>query len=671
MFHTLIITLLAVLFLTGCSKAPESGLDLSNIDKSVKPQDDLYVYMNGKWLENTEIPADKSNYGTFTELYDQSQIDLKAIIEESAYSKNKEDGSDEQKVGDFYLSFMDSNLVEKLGLDPLKEDLAMIDAVKSKKDLAKLLGYFEKIGVQKQFGLYVNQDLKQSDQYIVYLTQSGLGLPDRDYYFNKDQKFEDIRKKYISFITEMFNLAGIEDGQKRAERIMKIEVELAEGHWTRVENRDMTKTYNKHTLKELQKRVSNFDFTVFFEESNLSMINDLVVEQPSYLTQFNKVYKKVSVKEWKDYFTFRLLSAFASRLNEDFVDVNFNFYGTTLSGIEQNRPRWKRAVSGINGVLGEVVGKVYVKKHFKPEAKTRMVQLVKNLQKSYAKRIEQLDWMSSDTKKEALKKLNNFVAKIGYPDKWKDYSKLVIKVDDLIGNYKRSSMVEHQRSIDKLGGPIDRGEWHMTPHTVNAYYNPTMNEVVFPAAILQPPFFNMAADDAVNYGAIGAVIGHELTHGFDDQGRKTDGEGNLRDWWTEEDGSKFTERANVMVAQFNQFNPVDTMHVNGQLTLGENIADLGGLTISYYAYKMSLGGKEAPVIDGMTGDQRFFLGWAQVWRRKYRDEELRRRILTDPHSPSRYRVIGIMPNMPEFYAAFDLKEGDGSFIPENERVKIW
>jgi endothelin-converting enzyme len=433
----------------------------------------------------------------------------------------------------------------------------------------------------------------------------------------------------------------------------------------------MNKTYNKYSVKDLEKVVPAFDLSIYLEESELARIKDLVVRQPSYLEQFNQVYKKVSVDDWKDYFTFKLLSGSASQLNKDFVDLNFNFFGTTLRGIEQNRPRWKRAVSGVNGVLGEVVGKVYVKKHFKPEAKTRMVQLVKNLQKSFEKRIDQLDWMSGETKIEALKKLNNFVAKIGYPDKWKDYSELVIKPDDIVGNYKRSSIVEHKRQVKKLGGPIDRDEWHMTPQTVNAYYNPPMNEVVFPAAILQPPFFNMAADDAVNYGAIGAVIGHELTHGFDDQGRKTDGEGNLRDWWTEEDEIRFNERADVIVAQFNQFNPVDTMHVNGRLTLGENIADLGGLTIAFYAYKMSLGGKEAPVIDGMTGDQRFFAGWAQVWRRKYRDEELRRRVLTDPHSPSRYRVIGIMPNMQEYYTAFDVKEGNDLFIPENERVKIW
>jgi endothelin-converting enzyme len=671
MVYHLITFIFIPLFLLSCSKGPDSGLDLTNFDKSVRPQDDLYQYINGKWLDKTEIPADKSNYGTFTELYDQSQIDLRAIIEESAYNKNKVEGSDEQKVGDFYLSYMDSNLVEKLGLEPLKADVAMIESVKSKSDLAKLLGYFEKIGVQKQFGLFIDQDLKQSDQYICYLNQGGLGLPDRDYYFKEDQKFQDIREKYVTFIADLFALAGVSEGEQKAERIMTIETDLAKAHWTRVENRDMNKTYNKFSIKDLKKLISAFDLSAYLNESDLANINELVVRQPSYVEHFNRVYKKVDLDDWKTYFTFKLLSGYASRLSKDFVEVNFNFYGTTLSGIEQNRPRWKRAVSGINGVLGEVVGKVYVKKHFKPEAKTRMVQLVKNLQKSYEKRIEQLDWMSAETKKEALKKLNNFVAKIGYPDKWKDYSKLVVKPDDLVGNYKRSSMVEHERSINKLGGPIDRNEWHMTPQTVNAYYNPPMNEVVFPAAILQPPFFNMAADDAVNYGAIGAVIGHELTHGFDDQGRKTDGEGNLRDWWTEEDVKKFNKRANVMIAQFNQFNPVDTMHVNGKLTLGENIADLGGLTIAYYAYKMSLDGEETPVIDGMTGDQRFFAGWSQVWRRKYRDEELRRRVLTDPHSPSKYRVVGIMPNMPEFYAAFDVKESDELYIADEERVKIW
>jgi endothelin-converting enzyme len=671
MLKSIITSALVIFLFFSCAKSPESGLDLSNLDKTVRPQDDLYQYINGKWLEKTEIPADKSNYGAFTELYDQSQIDLRAIIEESAYAKDKKEGSDEQKVGDFYLSYMDSDLVEQLGLEPLKEDLQMIKALTSKSELAKLLGYFEKVGVQKQFALFVDQDLKQSDQYIVYLTQSGLGLPDRDYYFKEDKKFQDIRKKYTTFIEEMFTLAGIDDGQKKAGRIMEIESELAQGHWTRVENRDMNKTYNKYSVNEIKKLIPAFDVSLYLEESELAKIEDLVVRQPSYLKQFNRVYQEVSLEDWKDYFTFKLLSANASHLNKSFVDLNFDFYGKTLSGIEKIRPRWKRAVSGINGLLGEVVGKVYVKKHFKPEAKTRMVQLVKNLQKSYEKRIEQLDWMSDETKKEALKKLNKFVAKIGYPDKWKDYSQLVIKADDLVGNYKRSSIVEHQRSVDKLGGPIDRDEWHMTPQTVNAYYNPPMNEVVFPAAILQPPFFNLTADDAVNYGAIGAVIGHEITHGFDDQGRKTDGEGNLRDWWTKEDEEKFNERAEVMVSQFNQFNPVDTMHVNGKLTLGENIADFGGLTIAYYAYKMSLDGKEPPIIDGMTGDQRFFAGWAQVWRRKYRDEELRRRLLTDPHSPSRYRVIGIMPNMPEFYIAYDVKESDELFIPENERVKIW
>jgi endothelin-converting enzyme len=671
MFRISITVVLTVLFIIGCSKGPESGLDMSNIDNSIRAQDDLYQYLNGKWLEKTEIPADKSNYGTFTELYDQSQIDLRTIIEESANSKNKIDGSDEQKVGDFYLSYMDSNLVEKLGINPLKIDLAVIYSVNSRNDLAKLIGQYQKIGIQRPFSFFIDQDLKQSDQYISYIGQSGLGLPDRDYYFKEDQKFSEIREKYISYITDLLSLAPISNPRAKADRIMEIETDLASGHWTRVENRDMNKTYNKFSLKELKKLAPNFDWPVYLEAANLTKIEDLVVRQPTYFKHFNQVYNKVSVEEWKDYLVFKLLSDKAPLLSKNFVDLNFNFYGTTISGTETNRSRWKRAVSGVNNLLGEMVGKVYVKKYFKPEAKTRMVQLVENLRESYAKRIEKLDWMSAETKKEALKKLNKFEAKIGYPDKWKDYSNLVIKDNDLVGNYNRSSIVEYDREVKKLGQPIDRTEWHMTPQTVNAYYNPPMNEVVFPAAILQPPFFNMAAEDAVNYGAIGAAIGHELTHGFDDQGRKTDGDGNLRDWWTKEDEEKFNKRANILISQFDGFNPVDTMHVNGELTLGENIADLGGLTISYYAYKMSLGGNEAPVIDGMTGKQRFFAGWAQVWRRKYRDEELRRRILTDSHSPSRYRVIGVMPNMPEYYAAFDVKEGDKLYFPENERVKIW
>jgi endothelin-converting enzyme len=671
MIRNFLIFSLIVFLILSCSKAPESGIDFTGFDKTARVQEDFYQYINGTWLEKTEIPADKSNYGSFNILLDKAQEDLKTIVEDAAYSDNKTEGSDEQKVGDFYLSYMDSALVENIRLAPLMDEIERIKAVNNKDELLKLMAYFKKVGVQVPFSFWINQDLKQSDQYISYVSQSGLGLPDRDYYFKVDQKFKDIRQKYVEYIKKIFMLANIDGAVQKSSRIVEIETELATKHWTRVENRDRDKTYNKLTIQELNKLTPSFNWSAYINEADIANVDAMIVRQPSYFEHFGRIYKKVSVEDWKDYLTFKLLSGSASLLSKDFVDLRFDFYSKTLSGIEKNLPRWKRAIDAIDNVLGEVVGKVYVKKHFKPEAKVRMVGLVENLRKSYSERIKLLDWMSAETKQEALKKLSKFNAKIGYPDKWKDYSKLVIKKNDLVGNFRRSNLVEYQREIDKLGNPIDRDEWFMTPQTVNAYYNPTMNEVVFPAAILQPPFFNMAADDAVNYGGIGAVIGHELTHGFDDQGRKSDGEGNLRDWWTEEDGKKFKGRADVMVEQYNQFTPVDTMHVNGKLTLGENIADLGGLTISYYAYHMSLNGKEGPIIDSMTGDQRFFAGWAQVWRRKYRDAEMRRRILTDPHSPSRYRVIGIVSNMPEFYAAFDVSEKDKLYRSEQERVKIW
>jgi len=659
------------LLLIACSKEPDSGVDISNFDTSVRPQDDFYQYVNGDWLNKTEIPADKSNYGAFTELDDRAQEDLKVIIEEAANLKNQVAGSDEQKVGDFYLSYMDTLLLEELGIGPLQDELERIKVLKSKEDVVQHIAYCIKSGIQTPLYFYINQDLKQSDQYISYIHQSGLGLPDRDYYFREDEKFKEIREKYVVYIEKLLQLTGVEDAGAKAQRIMEIEEKLAKGHWTRVENRDRIKTYNKYEIKELDALTPDFNWPVYIQAAGIPQIQALVVRQPSYLENFNTIFKQTSIADWQTYFIYKLLNRSASILNKNFVDLSFDFYSKTLRGIEKPEPRWKRAVDAVNAVLGEVVGKVYVKKHFKPEAKARMVELVHNLQLSFEDRINQLDWMSLETKQQAREKLMKFVAKIGYPNKWKDYSKLQINKEELLLNYKRSNLVEYERDIQKLGKPIDRDEWFMTPQTVNAYYNASMNEVVFPAAILQPPFFNMQADDAVNYGAIGAVIGHELTHGFDDQGRRVDGTGNLRDWWTEEDEKRFKERAQILVKQYAAYNPLDTLHLNGELTLGENIADLGGLTIAYNAYKMSLNGREAPVIDGLSGDQRFFLGWAQVWRRKYRDEELRRRILTDPHSPSRYRVVGVVANMPEFYAAFDIKEGDKLYRSEDMRVKIW
>ena len=663
--------LVSFFLIISCSRAPESGIDQANMDTSVRPQDDLYQHVNGKWLERTEIPADESNYGAFTELHEENEKNLRIIIEEAAEVSPKEEGSETQQVGDFYLSFMDTVLLEDLGLKPLQADLARIDGIQTKSELVELTAEFIKMGVQTPIYFYINQDGKQSDQYISHLYQSGLGLPDRDYYFKADDKFKEVRAKYQDYIENLFKLIGKDQAAAKAKKILRMETALAKGHWTRVENRDRDKTYNKYDLKKLDKLTPSFSWSLYVQKAGIPQVTEIIVRQPSYLKQFNRVYKKYSVEDWKTYFTFKLVDDSAPLLHEEIVDLRFDFHGKTLSGTESLSPRWKRAVTAVNGSIGEAVGKLYVQRHFKPQAKDRMIVLVENLRKAYAERIKQLDWMSPETKEEALKKLAKFNPKIGYPDKWKDYSGLAVNKQELLQNYRNANIFEYQREINKLGKPIDRDEWFMTPQTVNAYYSPSMNEVVFPAAILQPPFFNLEADDAVNYGAIGAVIGHELTHGFDDQGRKSDGDGNLRNWWQTSDEEGFKERADVLVEQFEQYMPIDTFRINGELTLGENIADLGGLTIAYYAYQMSLQGKESPVIDGWTGEQRFFVGWAQFWRRKYRDEELRKRLLTDPHSPSQYRIVGPMVNMPEFYAAFSVTPEDKMFLAPDKRVQIW
>ncbi len=666
---TVIITLLLAV---SCTDQVElSGVDKSNFDTSVRPQDDFYQYVNGTWLEETEMPADKSAYGSFHILYDENQLRLRAIIEDAANQENKASGSDVQKVGDFYASFMDSAKIEELGLQPLEEELTLIENIETWDALAELFAHHRIIGVQRPFTYWVGQDDKNSEEYILFFNQSGLGLPDRDYYFTKGEKFEDIRTKYVEYLTKILELAKDENAVEIANTVMEMEKALADNHWTRVENRDSEKTYNKFAVNKLSRLSPDFNWQLFFDKAGIAKAENVIVRQPSYLVAFSNVLSKYSIDDWKNYSKAKLISGFAAELSQDFVDANFDFYGKTLRGTEVNRPRWKRAVSAVNGSLGEILGKVYVEKYFKPEAKERMVKLVDNLILSMEDRINKVDWMSEGTKVEALAKLKKFNAKIGYPNKWKDYSKLVVKPDELVLNTMRSAEIEYRRDMNKLGKPIDREEWGMTPQTVNAYYNPSMNEIVFPAAILQPPFFNLKADDAVNYGGIGAVIGHEITHGFDDQGRKYDGNGNMREWWTEEDADKFDERAQVVVDQYNEFVPIDTLHINGELTLGENIADIGGLTVSYNAYQLSLNGEEPAVLNGFTGNQRVFLGWAQVWRMIARDEYLRNQVLTDPHSYGKYRVIGVMNNLPEFYAAFDVKEGDGHYLPEDERVKIW
>ena len=676
------LSLFSALLLTGCSagssnmetktedKTLSSGIEMSNFDTSVRPQDDIYQYVNGTWLANTEIPADKSNYGSFTELRDMSDERLKSIID--AASTGEEEQSEEMlKVGAFYRSYMNTELIQELGITPLAGELSKIQSVSSYDDLLDLFVQIQKKGVKTPIGISVSQDSKETTRYILYANQSGLGLPDRDYYLKEGERFDTIREKYEEHIANIFTLAGIDDAKSKAERVMEIETGLAEHQWTRVENRDRDKTYNKYDLAGLNELTPNFDWKAFYAGIGVAETQEVVVRQPSYLEGFNKKWKEVSVDDWKVYFTWHLYDAFAAELNADFVDANFDMYSKTLNGIEENLPRWKRGVSAVDLILGEAVGKIYVQKHFTPAAKERMVELVHNLEAAMEERLKGLEWMGEETKAQALIKLSKFSSKIGYPDVWKDYSDLEIKEEDLIGNYLRYNKFVDDKAMAKLPGPIDRNEWFMNPQTVNAYYNPSMNEVVFPAAILQPPFFNMQADDAVNYGGIGAVIGHELSHGYDDQGRKSDGDGNLKEWWTEEDEKKFNERAQVMIDQFSAFSPLDSVYLNGELTLGENIGDMAGLTVAYRAYKNSLNGKEAPLIDGLTGDQRFFIGWAQVWRRNMREKALRQRILTDPHSPGNYRVTGALQNMPEFYEAFDVKEGDKMFIPVEKRVKIW
>jgi putative endopeptidase len=668
----LVAVLAFALILVSCGKAPQqSGIDTALMDKTVRPQDDLYLYMNGQWLKTYEIPADKSNYGVFSKLADDAEKNLRTIIDEAAAAKDRPTGSDAQKVGDMYLSFMDSTRADKLGLDPIRADLAAVENASSKADLVKLAAVHTQSGIGTTFFLFVDQDPRIPTKYALQVYQGGLSMPDRDYYLRPDARFAEIRAKLATHIETMFTMAGIPDAAKKASRVVALETGIAKAHWANVENRDRVKTYNKFAVSTMQSVAPGFDWKLFFMNLGLPNADTVLVFQPSYLKAFGSQFASAPLDDWKAYYAWRVLSNWAPLLSSNFANEEFNFSGKTIQGIQEDRPRWKRAVSSVEGTMGEIVGRLYVERYFKPEAKERMVRLVQNLKDSFRERIKGLPWMSEETKQKALAKLEKFGTKIGYPDKWKDYSTLVIKADDLVGNARRSAFVEFRRQVDKLGKPIDRTEWGMTPQTVNAYYNPNMNEVVFPAAILQPPFFTLDADDAVNYGGIGAVIGHEMTHGFDDQGRRSDGDGSLTDWWTAKDNEEFMKRAAVMVKQYGAYTPIDTLKLNGQLTLGENIADLGGLTIAYYAYKKSLNGQEAPVIDGFTGDQRFFLGWSQVWARKYRDDELRRRIFVDPHSPSQYRVNGIVSNMPEFYKAYDVKPTDPLYRSDDIRVQIW
>lgn len=644
------------------------GVDLANLDRSVRPQDDFFRFVNGGWLATNEIPADRSRWGSFDALNEAAEENVLAIIRESAAS-DAPAGSDARKVGDLFRSFMDTETIEARGIAPIQPDLDRIAALRSAADLAAYWG--DPATAAAPFGFYVWQDPQQSDVYITSLTQAGLGMPDRDYYLNDEERFATTRAQYAAHIAQMFELASIEGGAAAAQRVIALETRIARAHWTRIQNRDRNATYNKMTIAALAESAPGFNWPAYFTAGGVGEIEEIVVRQPDYMTTAAALVGGVPVRDWQDYHRYHLLRASAPYLPEAFVNAHFEFFGRALNGQPEIRARERRAVGAVEEALGMIVGKLYVERHFPPEAKARMDALVANLLAEFEVAIDGLEWMSDETKVEAQAKLAKFNTKIGYPDVWRDYSCVEIAPDDLVGNIRRAQLCEHRRTIGWLGQPVDRNEWLMTPQTVNAYYLSTMNEIVFPAAILQPPFFNVDADDAVNYGAIGGVIGHEITHGFDDQGRRSDGDGNLRDWWSAQDAEQFSARAQLMIDQYSAYEPIEGAFIQGGLSIGENIADLGGLTVAYHAYLRSLGGREAPVIDGFTGPQRVFLGWGQVWRIKYREEALRRQLVTGPHSPGEFRVRGPLSNMPEFYEAFEVQEGDGMYRPTDVRVKIW
>lgn len=648
-----------------------SGIDQQYIDQNGSANNDFYDYVNGTWLKQTEIPADKARWGAFNELHELSTNQLHRIVEDLAAQKWAT-GSVEQKIASLYASFMDEKAIEAQGIKPLQQELARVDALQSKQGFAQLMGHFSRIGVRTPFDISIGQDMKRSDVMIAGLVQRRLGLPDRDYYLKDDQKFVETRAKYLKHIERMLQLSGDQQAAQHAKEILTLETELAKIQWSNVQNRDLSKRYNIYKTKDLKKLTSTFDWNTYLSSVGVKdKIQTIQVNQLSYFQSLDPVIDRTPLNVWKAYFKWNLISSFAPYLNKAFVDESFAFYGKTLRDVAEQEVRWKRGVQTVNGVLGDGLGKIYVEKHFSADKKQRMDALVQNLIQAYDQSISQLDWMSPETKVQAKKKLSSLSIKVGYPKQWRDYSALHIKDGDLIGNVIRASEFEHQDDLDKLGKPVDRDEWFMTPQTVNAYYNPSSNEIVFPAAILQPPFFNIDADDAVNYGGIGSVIGHEISHGFDDQGSQFDELGNMRNWWTAQDHKRFKAKTQALVAQYNAYEPIAGYHVNGELTLGENIADNSGLSIAYKAYQISLAGKPAPVIEGRTGEQRFYMGWAQVWRAKTREAQAIVYLKTDPHSPDKVRANGALVNQAPFYDAFKIKEGDKMYLAPEKRVSIW
>ncbi|MBU6213289.1 MAG: peptidase M13 [Actinomycetales bacterium] len=650
----------------------KSGIDLTHVAEDIRPQDDLYRHLSGRWIENAEIPADRAVDGAFYALRDNSEIAIRDIVE-AAMASDAPAGSNERKIGDLYRSFMDTARIEELSWSPIADDLRAAAAVSDLPAFIAALGKAERGGVSGLFGAWVTTDKDDPDANIVYLTQGGLGLPDESYY--REDTFAEIREKYLAHIARSLALVEHADAEGAAQRILQFETRLAAHHWDQVRNRDAVLTFNKRTWQEFSAMLAGVDVDSWRDSAGIPAhaVASLVVRQPDFFESLPGVLADTDVQALRDWLAWNIVQSASSYLSDAFVQESFDFYGRTLTGAQELKDRWKRGVGLVEGVLGEAAGELYVAKHFPPAAKSRMQELVANLVEAYRQQISTLEWMGEQTRERALEKLAKFTPKIGYPDKWRDYSSLEISADDLMANVRAADAFEQKRQFDKVGKPVDRSEWLMTPQTVNAYYMPGMNEIVFPAAILQPPFFDVDADDAVNYGGIGAVIGHEIGHGFDDQGSRYDGDGRLNNWWTDEDRTEFEKRTAMLIEQYNALEPAEAPGhtVNGAFTLGENIGDLGGLSIAYVAYKLALAGQEPPVIDGLTGDQRFFLGWAQVWRCKIRPEAALQRLTIDPHSPNEFRCNAIVRNVPAFYEAFGVNESDALWLDPAERVRIW
>ena len=674
---------IATTLLFACQSKPEKkstehkdsekhiAFPLSNLDSTVEPCDNFYQYAIGGWLKENPVPSTESRWSSFNVVLESNNKKLKAILEEYSISESSK-GSMEQMIGDFYLSVMDSTHAEELGISPLSDEFQRIEKIENAQDLIQLVAHHKTIGVNSLFGLYVGQDDKNSEQYITHIYQSGLGLPDKDYYLKEDEKSKEIQTAYLVHIEKMMALAKVDQPKELAESVYGMETDLAKVSMSRVDRRDPEKTYNKYAIAELQSNFNNINWTNAFDKMGLPNIDSIIVGQPDFFSGINNYISQYSIENWKAYLKWRLLDSYASELSSDFVSQNFDFFGRTLSGTEEMKPRWKRALQKVNGNVGQLVGKAFVERHFSESSKADVAQMVENLRAVFKERIMKLDWMSEETKLKAIEKLEAFDKKIGYPDKWKDYSSLEITADNQVQNIMNASKFNFEYMVNKLGKPIDRDEWFMNPQTVNAYYSSSKNEIVFPAGILQPPFYDPNADDALNYGGIGAVIGHEFTHGFDDQGSKYDAKGNLANWWTDEDRKRFEERAQLVVNQFNGFEPLDSLHVNGELTLGENIADLGGATLAFHALEKELQKKGKPEpIDGYSYQQRFFLGWAQVWHMNMTEKELRKRVATDPHSPGKYRVNGPLANMVEFANAFDCGPGSPMVNSDSTKAIIW